>query len=312
MFLQSKDEDIPISATTTLAFGDADPDTITRAAGDWVADGVIEGDVVTITGAANAANNGSFVVRSLTTTILTLDIVHALTAEGAVAATATVARHFVRQINGIEYPFLWRCYGNGATIAKVFEFIQKELRQITDIDNSTDRDNFPGRGDVTDLLMTFAAPNGKGLNMFIDNFDSNDSNSITFDDATGVTRTQNFVAAGTITHNSNLVADPAPAVVRMFFTTNPGGNFGTSNAIIVNDNDGAPISYNVAGVSRAFTFDYDGNVQGGRSAGADAAVTIVAIGLENAQYVFFTGIIGRSTGQVFALTSPLERTYSNP
>ena len=62
----------------------------------------------------------------------------------------------------------------------------------------------------------------------------------------------------------------------------------------------------------AFNFDYDGNVQGGRAAATNADVTIVAIGLNTAQYVVATGTITRATGLSFGLVSALERNYSNP
>jgi hypothetical protein len=59
------------------------------------------------------------------------------------------------------------------------------------------------------------------------------------------------------------------------------------------------------------SFAYDSNVQGGRSAGTDAAVTIVAIGLSTGQYVSTTATITRTTGQNISLVSSLERNYSN-
>jgi hypothetical protein len=99
----------------------------------------------------------------------------------------------------------------------------------------------------------------------------------------------------------------------MFFNTNPGGNYGTTNAIIVNDNSGTPITGLVN--SQAFvnwTFDYDGNIQGGRTPATDAGVVVVAIGLSTAQFVRLNGTIGRSVGQTFSLVSALERNYSNP
>jgi hypothetical protein len=61
----------------------------------------------------------------------------------------------------------------------------------------------------------------------------------------------------------------------------------------------------------AFTFDYDNNTQGGRTAGTDANVTVVAIGLDTAQYVAAEGTITRATGQNISLVAPLERNYSN-
>jgi hypothetical protein len=98
----------------------------------------------------------------------------------------------------------------------------------------------------------------------------------------------------------------------MFFTTNPAGNYGTANAVTVNDNDSDPITGSVSGTPIPFTFDYDGNVQGGRTAGTDASVTVVAIGLSTGQFVSTTATITRTTGQNISLTAALERNYSNP
>jgi hypothetical protein len=98
----------------------------------------------------------------------------------------------------------------------------------------------------------------------------------------------------------------------MFFTTNPGGDFGTSSAILVDNNSGTDISGNVSGSATvSWDFDYDNNVQGGRTAATDAAVTVVAIGLNTGQYVSTTHTITRSTGQTISLVSPLERNYDN-
>lgn len=87
-------------------------------------------------------------------------------------------------------------------------------------------------------------------------------------------------------------------------------------AIIVNDNDGNPITGTIPaavnGVStRSFTFDYDNNAQGERTAGqGDAAVTIRAIGFSTAAFVETSGTIGQ-TGNAFSLVAALERNYSN-
>ena len=94
----------------------------------------------------------------------------------------------------------------------------------------------------------------------------------------------------------------------MFFTS----NFGSGSALLVDDNDGADISGNIGGSATvSWSFDYDGNTQGSRTAGTDAAVTVVAIGLNTAQYVSATATIGRATGQNISLVAPLERNYNN-
>lgn len=63
-----------------LTFADADPDTITRSAGSWIADGFVAGMVITVSG--SASNDGTFTIDSLTATVLTLDAGDTLVAEG--------------------------------------------------------------------------------------------------------------------------------------------------------------------------------------------------------------------------------------
>jgi hypothetical protein len=84
------------------------------------------------------------------------------------------------------------------------------------------------------------------------------------------------------------------------------------DAIIVDNDAGTDIAGTVDATSVSFDFDYDGNVQGGRTAGTDAAVVIRAIGLETAQFVEASGTITRATGQAFSVVSSLERNYTNP
>lgn len=84
------------------------------------------------------------------------------------------------------------------------------------------------------------------------------------------------------------------------------------DAIIVQDNGDADITGTIGGSSVSFTFDYDGNVQGGRTAGTDAAVVIRAIGLNTAQFVETSATITRATGQSISLVASLERNYANP
>jgi hypothetical protein len=62
-----------------------------------------------------------------------------------------------------------------------------------------------------------------------------------------------------------------------------------------------------------FGYDYDTNDQrGAASAGEIAPITVVAIGLNNAQYVLATGNIDRTNANIVTLTAPTERNYANP
>ena len=208
-----------------------------------------------------------------------------------------------RSIGGVSRNFGVVVDGNNGTAEQIYEFVQYSLRQASDIDDGAGAEV----GTLAGSLMGFVGDTLKTQDVFIDNFQPSDTNRLIFTDTGGTERTFPFVAAGTLSPNPNLTAD-ADAVYRVFFTS----GFGTGSALIVNDNSGNPISGNISGSQTiSFDFDYDGNTQGGRTAGTDAGVTVVAIGLGSAQYVSATATIGRATGQNISLVAPLERNYNN-
>lgn len=87
------------------------------------------------------------------------------------------------------------------------------------------------------------------------------------------------------------------------------------DAIIVNSNSAfspLPITGIVPGASVSYDFDYDGNVQGGRTASTVANVSVRAIGTDLAQFVETTGTIQATTTNNFTLVAPLERNFNNP
>lgn len=213
-----------------------------------------------------------------------------------------------RSIGGTSYNFDIIIDGNNATAEQIYEKAQYLLRQTTDID--ADADTL--RGDTANSLVSFVGDTlVTATGVYIDNFNSSDTNRIEFTDVTGTKRTFPFVAAGNILFNENLQND-ASAKYWMFFTNANGNQFGTANAIIVDDNSGTNIAGNVSGATNvSFDFDYDGNTQGTRTAGTDADITLVASGLGSAQYVKATGTITRSNANNFSLVSNLERNYEN-
>jgi hypothetical protein len=190
---------------------------------------------------------------------------------------------------------------------------QHQMRQPTDINWG------PGihRGDITDLLLAFIDPNAVTSNLIIDDLASTDVNNVTYYDATGVARTEKYVAAGTINFNSNLEDDGA-AIYHMFFLNNDAGDndgkdYGTPDAITVQDNSLADIKGSISGPSVSFSYDYDNNVQRGvGSDGVDAPVVVVCIGLTKATFVRTDSTIERSKTNVITCVAALERNYSNP
>lgn len=209
-----------------------------------------------------------------------------------------------RSIGGVSYNFNVVVDGNNGTTQQIYEFVQYSLRQATDIDAGAGTQV----GQLADSLMAFLGDTLKTTTgVAIDNYQNSDRNNLVFTDTGGVERTFPFLATGTISFNTNLVND-TDAIYRMFFTS----GYGTGSAILVDDNNGTDISGTVSGSSSvAFDFDYDGNTQGGRTAGTDAAVTVVAIGLNTAQFVSQSATITRATGQNISLVAPLERNYDN-
>lgn len=88
--------------------------------------------------------------------------------------------------------------------------------------------------------------------------------------------------------------------------------YDTASAIIVNDATPAAIQGQVTQVNEPFTFDYDGNVQGGRTFGEDAPVVVTAQGLNDSEVVFAEFVITAAAGLSFPVNAPDERTYLNP
>lgn len=105
----------------------------------------------------------------------------------------------------------------------------------------------------------------------------------------------------------NPVAETAGASVSL--DKNP---IDSDDAIVVNDNSGAPITGTIGATIIPFDFDYDNNVQGGRTAATDAAVIVRVLGTDTAVNAEGTSTITRATGLSISVANPLERNYLNP
>ena len=226
-----------------------------------------------------------------------------------------------QNIGGSNYDFGITIDGNNGTAEEIYEFVQWSLRQTSDIDDEADspsqignlQDQLLAISSAGGTLQALAATNadGGGTGVRVTNFDSNDTNRITYIDNSDAAVTFPFVSAGTLNFNSNVVNDTA-AKYWLFFQDANGNLIDTDNAIVINDNSGTPLSGVVSGsASISFDFDYDGNVQGGRTAGTDADYVLRVIGLNTAQFAEVSGTIGKSVGQNISITSALERNYAN-
>lgn len=218
-----------------------------------------------------------------------------------------------RNIGGTNYNYNVIINGNNATAEQIYAYVQRQLRRNVDID--------AGAGTVTgktaDSLLRFVGDNLiTSAGVFIDGYQAGDINRITFTDITGVGRQFPFTAAGTITFNSVIQGDAA-AKYYLFFvdpSATAGNEYGNTGAIVVNDASGTPISGNVSGAaSRSFTFAYDTNTQGGRTAGTDAQVVAIVVGgsVNGTQFASSgTQLITRSTANVVPVSGTLDRVYA--
>jgi len=240
------------------------------------------------------------------------------------ATTVTVAETFTTTSNNSFT--LYPPVAVPATAEQIYTAVQYQLRLNSDVD-TTDQSIIGKTADqimyfVGDTLISGRASTGVqpenynagGDGVIIEGFASGDTNRLTFYDNSDTSRTFPFVAVLTLNFGANLVAD-ASAKYWVFFTTLPGASndYGESGAVIVDDADAIDMTGDVsAQTSVTLTFDYDNNVQGGRTAATDADVTVVGIGLSTGQYVSAVGTIGRSVTNSISLVAALERNYSNP
>jgi hypothetical protein len=212
-----------------------------------------------------------------------------------------------RYINGINRNFSIIINGGGCGIKQIYTKLQYLLRQIGDIDQSTS----VRVGKVADSLCRFVGDKlFTARSVFIENFNQSDINQLVFTDVLGTEVSYPFVSTCSINFNSNLVND-TDAIYSAYFTSTPAGNYGSGSAVLLEDITGSAVSGKVSGKSNiVFSFNYDANIQGGRTPSTDADITLVAIGLNTGQFVCSTGTITRATGQTFSLVAALDRVYT--
>lgn len=210
-----------------------------------------------------------------------------------------------------------------ATLKEIYTKIQYLLRQASNINDATGSVN----GTTASLLLNFVGPSlkcgfyaptnpqGGGTGVLVQGIQAADINSIVFYDNSAVSREYPYASAGTLNFNAALVNGGA-GYYRMFFTNDDppgddnGYDYGTPDAITVNDKDGNPIAGTISAASIPFTYDYTGNIQRGTGSGnSDAPVTVVAGNPGYAKPVVATGTISQSKGITIVLTAETDRAY---
>jgi len=189
-------------------------------------DGAITAAGTVLTSAAGNIDTGAGYTGGVLTVHEGTDQGTAYTIAGVTATTITISGDtFTATESNISFT-AQRATPISATAEEIYEKVQYELRQASDIDQS-------GTGAVTgktaDELLEFVGdslkagasipsnPNGGGSGVSIEGFDSNDTNRISLYDNAGTERSFPFVAAGTINFNDNLVNDSGPAEYTMFY-----------------------------------------------------------------------------------------------
>jgi len=232
---------------------------------------------------------------------------------------------------GNWYAFNRIVSGAQGTNTEIYEFAQYKLRQSGDINDNVSTGRADGdygtvKGQLAKELLYFVGTTLTSYpGVFIDDFDVNYQNDqdlydITVDggglDAEGVPLTTTlrqypFQAAGTMVFNAALVDDP-DAKYWMYFADANGNQWDTNAAILVENADSGIISGEISQANINFTFDYTGNTQGGRTGGTPADIVVVAMGLDDAEWVYGEFQITQATGLSFPVNAPDERNYSNP
>lgn len=133
----------------------------------------------------------------------------------------------VRALSGGNANFGIIIDANGQSLQEVYNFVQYALRQNADINADTPSVITGKIADllcyyVGDTLYTRAAsnPDGGGTGVFIDDFDTQDLNSVVFTDNTGASKQYAYVATLTLSFGANLIADAA-AEYWVYYSTLP-------------------------------------------------------------------------------------------
>ncbi len=214
-----------------------------------------------------------------------------------------------RTIAGVSRDFKIIIEGNGGTLEQIYAKIQYLLRQGTDINTGGTAGSKIGK--IQDELLRFVGDTlVTSQSVYIDDVLPADSNRVEFYDDSNTLRTNLYTAAGTMAFNSVLVG--AGSSYRMMFAAPPGaGNdYGEAGAITVNDATGTPITGTISAGTIDFTYDYDGNTQGGFSGGTDRPVVLIGIRPGYGKFAVATGTLTRSKGISLSLVAEQDRVYA--
>ncbi len=213
-----------------------------------------------------------------------------------------------RSIAGTSRNFKIIIEGNGGTLEQIYAKVQYLLRQNSDINVGGSAGTKTGK--IQDELLRFVGDTlVTSQSVYIDDVLPADSNRVEFYDDSNTLRTNPYQAAGTMSFNSVLIG--AGSSYRLMFTApaGAGNDYGESGAITVNDAIGTPITGTISSGIISFTFDYDGDIDGG-TAGTDKAVTLIGIKPGTGKFAVASGTLSRSKGISLSLVAETDRVYA--
>lgn len=231
---------------------------------------------------------------------------------GAPYSGITIAYYTADQSKTIgagSYPFRVIIQANGGTLEQVYAKVQYLLRQNSNINTGGTAGSVTGKT-AADLLTFVGDTLVTSQSVFIEGVIPADTNRVEFYDQNNVKRLYPYTSAGELKANAPLVG--VGSAYRLMFATPPGaGNdYGEAGAITVNDALGTPIAGTFSTGTVSFTYDYDGNTQGGYVGGEDRPVVLVGVKPGTGKFVAATGTLTRSKTIVLSLVAEQDRVYA--
>lgn len=277
--------------------------------------------VQTIT--ASAA--GSFTIASTETTALsavtTIGSIHTQISIDYLSGTQTadVNEDTVNE----TYKYIITDGTNLASTREIYEKMQYQLRQATDISSGATT----VIGATADTIVSFIGSTLSGEpGVYISGIADAIKNFVEYYQLSDTSKTTKilypFIASGTISFGAN--AGSGDFKYWLFYKTLPlepsgseNNDYGQTNARIVKDAAGIPISGTYGGSAVSWSYKYDSEIAdygngAERTAGVDADVVAVGIGLDGGQFISVESTIRRATGQSILVAPALERNYQNP
>ncbi len=297
------------------------------------AHGFQQGQRIRITGATPSSLNGVHTIQSTgftansfaisSTETVALSAITSITSIHAAVTIDYLAGTTTADINedtvNETYKYVINDASNQATTREIYEKLQYLLRQSTDISTG----GTTVIGNTASTIMNFIGSTLSGEpGVYITNIADSIKNFVEYYQLSDTTKAVKilypFIASGTITFGSN--AGSGDFKYWMFYKTLPLGtdnDYGQTNARIVKDSLGNPIAGTFSGSAINWSFKYDSETAdygsgAERTAGADADVVVVGIGLTGGQFISVESVIRRATGQGILLAPAIERNYQNP